>query len=61
MLVAVFLGWDRFFLGDVGMGVLKILTCYGFWIWWIIDMFTATERTKRYNYKKFMEAAAFMR
>lgn len=61
LLVAILLGWDRFFLNDVGLGILKILTCQGCGIWWIVDMFTATDRAKRYNYAKFMETAALMR
>ncbi len=61
LLIAIFLGWERFWLDDVGMGVLKILTCYGLGIWWLIDLFTAIDRTKRYNFKKFMQTASFMR
>ena len=61
LLIAIFLGWERFFLDDVGMGVLKILTCQGLGIWWIIDMFTATERAKQYNYNKFMKTTSLMR
>ena len=45
VLIAVFLGWERFFLDDVGMGIAKVLTCYGLGIWWLIDIFTAQERT----------------
>jgi TM2 domain-containing membrane protein YozV len=29
---------DRFYLGYVGLGILKILTCGGFGIWWLIDI-----------------------
>lgn len=54
LLIAIFLGWERFFLDDIGLGILKILTCQGFGIWWLIDIFTASDRTKDYNYKKFM-------
>ena len=45
LIIAVLLGWDRFFLEDIGLGILKVLTCYGVFIWWIIDIFTATNRT----------------
>lgn len=55
LLIAILLGWERFWLDDVGLGILKILTCYGCGIWWLIDIFTATDRAKKYNYKKFME------
>lgn len=59
LLIAIFLGWDRFFLDDIGMGVLKLLTCGGAGIWAIIDMFTATKRTKDYNYQKFLQITGF--
>lgn len=61
LLIAIFLGWERFFLDDVGLGILKILTCYGFGIWGIIDMFTAIGRAKAYNYNKFVQVTSLMR
>ncbi len=60
LLLAIFLGgWgiDRFMLGDSGLGVVKILTCGGAGIWALIDIFTASNRTKEYNYKKFSQLA----
>jgi TM2 domain-containing membrane protein YozV len=36
------MGADRFYLGYIGMGVLKILswfTCVGGVIWWVVDVF----------------------
>ena len=44
------LGIDRFILNDTGLGVLKLLTCGGFYIWMIIDWFIIQDRTKEYNY-----------
>ena len=56
LIIAIVLGWDRFFLDDIGLGVVKVLTCYGCGIWWLIDIFSAKKRTYEYNYKKFTEA-----
>ena len=56
-LIAIFLGWERFLLDDIGMGVLKVLTAYGCGIWWLVDIFSAKDRAKKYNFKKFTEAA----
>lgn len=51
------LGIDRFLLGEVGLGVLKLLTC-GAFVWWIIDMVNIQELTREYNYRKLCEALA---
>lgn len=58
LVIAIVLGWERLFLDDIGLGALKILTCGGFGIWWLIDIFTAVGRTKEYNYTKFVTTAA---
>lgn len=49
-------GWgvDRFYLGQAGLGVAKLLTCGGVGIWAIIDWFTASGRAKEYNYNRLM-------
>jgi TM2 domain-containing membrane protein YozV len=41
LLLSIFLGWlgvDRFYLGHIGTGVLKLLTWGGVGIWWLIDI-----------------------
>ena len=61
LLIAILLGWERFFLDDIALGVIKVLTCYGLGIWWLVDIFTATQRTYRHNYEKFNETLMFCR
>ncbi|MBQ2286961.1 MAG: TM2 domain-containing protein [Acutalibacteraceae bacterium] len=57
LLVSIFiggLGIDRFMLGDVGMGILKLLTggCCG--ILTIVDWFTISNKTRERNFNSLM-------
>lgn len=47
-----YLGIDRFMVGSVGAGVVKLLTGGGFGIWWFIDLFLIGKAAKENNYKK---------
>ena len=41
LLLSIFLGElgiDRFYLGKIGTGILKLITLGGFGIWWLIDV-----------------------
>lgn len=43
------IGIDRFYIGDTGLGVGKLLTCGGGGIWTIIDWFLIMNATKQKN------------
>ncbi|QJR44054.1 TM2 domain-containing protein [Mycoplasma miroungirhinis] len=41
LLISFFLGGlgiDRFMKGQIGLGVLKLITAGGFGVWWLIDL-----------------------
>ena len=41
LLLSIFLGSigvDRFYLGYIGLGIVKLITCGGFGIWSLIDI-----------------------
>ena len=48
------LGVDRFMLGDTGLGVAKLLTMGGCYIWGIIDLFMVQNRAREVNFEKVM-------
>lgn len=51
-------GVDRFYVGDVGLGVLKLFTFGGFFIWWVIDLFLISNAARRRNVKTAQEIHA---
>ena len=50
------LGIDRFYIGDTGMGIGKLLTCGGFMIWTIIDWFLIMGATREKNMEMFQKS-----
>jgi TM2 domain-containing membrane protein YozV len=49
-------GIDRFLIGDVGLGVAKLLTCGGLGIWTIVDWFLIMGRTREINMQRIQQA-----
>ena len=53
-LLVGYLGIDRFYLGDTGLGVAKLLTCGGFGVWTLVDWFLVMKRAKEKNFELLM-------
>jgi pSer/pThr/pTyr-binding forkhead associated (FHA) protein len=49
------LGIDRFMIGDTALGLGKLLTCGGFYVWTIIDWFMIQKATKERNLQKLQQ------
>ena len=59
LLLSIFLGElgvDRFYIGDTGMGVGKLLTCGGLIVWKIVDWFLIMGATREKNMEMFNRA-----
>ena len=57
LIISLFLGGygiDRFYIGDTGLGIGKLLTCGGCGIWAIVDWFLIMEATREKNLTKLM-------
>lgn len=58
------LGWlgiDRFIVGDIGLGILKLITFGGFGIWTIVDCFLIGNRTRAKNWEKILDIYDFVK
>ncbi len=56
LLMSIFLGWigvDRFMIGKVGTGLLKLFTLGGLGIWWLIDLILIATKYKFKNVEWF--------
>ena len=58
-LLAGGMGVDRFILGEVGLGIAKLLTCGGFGIWTIVDWFIIMDRTRDLNFERLTEVLSY--
>lgn len=56
------LGVDRFYKGDIGIGIVKLCLCWlTFGIWWAIDLFLVWKGIKQDNLRKISQALSFAR
>jgi hypothetical protein len=53
--------YDRIWLGDIGLGIVKMCTLGGCGIWGLIDIFTAGSRCDEYNRRKAQEIIAALK
>lgn len=61
LIVSIFLGGlgiDRFMLGKIGLGIGKLLTCGGLYIWWLVDLFLIMKATRKQNLDTFNKIIA---
>jgi TM2 domain-containing membrane protein YozV len=64
LILSIFLGEfgiDRFYVGDIGLGVLKLLTLGLCGILWLIDLFLIMGRVDVYNRQVAREIASHIR
>lgn len=62
------LGVDRFYIGDIGIGVAKLLvgiivgtiSCGTlFWVWWLVDIFLIMGATRKKNCETLLQTLAY--
>jgi len=52
LVMSVVFGWlgvDRFMMGKIGIGILKLLTLGGLGIWWLVDLILIASKHKFKN------------
>lgn len=55
-----FFGVDRFYKGDIGLGIVKLLLCWlTLGIWWAIDLYLVWHGIKNDNVQKIAQSLAF--
>ena len=59
--ILALVGYDRIWFGDIGLGIVKIITAGGCGIWWLVDIFTAGSRCDSYNRSKAQDIASGVR
>ena len=62
LIISIFLGYlgiDRFMLGSVGLGILKLLTGGICGILWLIDVITVGNQTRKHNFDKVMSILTY--
>ena len=53
------IGVDRFYIGDIGIGILKLITSFLI-LPWLIDLFLISNATRKKNYEKFLLLTSHM-
>jgi len=52
LVMSILFGWlgvDRFMMGQVGLGIIKLITFGGFGFWWLIDVILIATKYKFEN------------